>query len=262
MAAPPVPSALASITSVARLSLQRLTRSHKLRLALISSGLILAAVATARYAADSATAEGALEAGVRYGFFSLLAYLVPFLFTSGSLAEEVEGRTLPFLTARPVGRIAIALGKYVTGAGMAALVVAGSLLLLHLILFATSPGSLVEALPGTLRTAGALALLTLVYGGICSFWGAAVPEVGGIVATLHLAIVEFLFGWMPGVFRLVSASFYARQLAGLPKGGLMVETVPDIPPLLAAGVLLTSAILLTGLSAVVVQVSELRFRDA
>jgi len=262
MAPPPAPSFAASLSAVSRLSLRRLARGHKLRLGLVSSSLVLAAVVAARYGTDAGTAEGALDSGLRYGFFGLLGYLLPFLFTAGSMAEEVEGRTLPFLTVRPIGRIAIALGKYLTGSGAAALLLVASLLLLHALVYASSPAALVEALPGTLRAACALALLAFVYGGICSFWGAVVPEVGGVVATLHLAIVEFLFGWMPGVFRLVSMSFYARQLAGLEKGGLMPDTVPDVPALLAAGLLLVSAIALAGLSAIVVQVSELRFRDA
>ena len=262
MSAPPLPNVFRSTRTVARFSAQRTLRSKKLPLALASTLLLVFTIVASRYAATSADPARVMELGTRWGFFGLLAYLLPFLFTSGNIAEEVEGRTFVFLASRSVGRVPIVLGKYISSVGFSVATLLVGLLLLHLGVYASSPAALVDALPETGRAAGALLLLTLFYGGVCSFWGAVIPEAGGIVATLHLAILEFLFGWMPGVFRLLSMSFMARQLAGLEKGGLMVETVPTVEPLAAASMLVAATAALVIATCVAVQLSEYRFSKA
>lgn len=262
MASPELPNVFTSTLTVARFSAKRILRGKKLGLALVSTLLVVATVVVTRYLSDEALPTDVMQIGTRWGFFGLLAYLLPFLFTAGNIAEEVEGRTFVYLASRSLGRLPVVLGKYLAGVGFAAVFLLVGLLLMHLGVFAASPSALVDALPETGRAAASLVLLSLVYGGICSFWGAVIPEAGGIVATLHLAILEFLFGWMPGVFRLLSMSYMARQLAGLERGGLMVDTVPAIEPLVAAGVLMVAALLLIMGSALMVQLSEYRFSKA
>lgn len=262
MSSSPQQNAFTSTLTVARFSARRTLRGKKLGLALVSTILVVGTVIVSRYAASDADAAEVMEIGTRWGFFGLLAYLLPFLFTAGNIAEEVESRTFIYLASRSVGRIPIVLGKYLAGVGFAAACLLMGLLLLHIGVYATSPAGLVDALPETARAGGALLLLTFFYGGVCSFWGAVIPEAGGIVATLHLAIIEFIFGWMPGVFRLLSMSFMARQLAGLEKGGLMVDTVPTIEPLAAASMLFASAAALIVVTCAAVQLSEYRFSKA
>jgi ABC-type transport system involved in multi-copper enzyme maturation permease subunit len=259
---PPAPSSFAATKAIFRLQWRRLIRGKKLQLAAGVIGLVLLAVLAARYAGEGADAAEVVQKGTTLGFFTLLVYLIPFLLTSGAIAEEVESRTFTFLSSRPVGRLAIALGKYAAGVAMAAGLLGAGMLLLHVGSFLTTPSLMIDELPATLRSTGALMLLTLLYGAICMFWGALVPEAGGIVSFLYLGIMEFALGFVPSVFRFVSMNYHATQIAGLEKRGLWPDTVPDVEPWgpLAAIVVMTLLFLFFG--ALTVSASEYRFGKA
>ena len=42
---------------------------------------------------------------------------------------------------------------------------------------------------------------------------------GGPGCALHLAALEFVFGFLPGVALFVSMNYFCQQLAGLPRAG-------------------------------------------
>ena len=262
MSAPPVPDLGSSTLAVLRLSWTRLVRGRKLRLGILATVLVLIAAIAARYAAEGSAASDVVEAGVRVGFFGLLVYLLPFLFTSGTIAEEVEGRTFPFLALRPAGRIAIVLGKYIAGAGMSVLLLASGILILHVASFATEPTPMIDELPSTLRAIGAITLLALCYSAICLFWGSVVVEGAGLLSTLHLATLEFGFSWLPSFLRFASMNYHAAQLAGLPKGGFYPEWVPDIDTWIHGVAIAVVTMLFLGMAALVVRTSELGFGKA
>lgn len=262
MSAPPIPSLGSSIAAIFRFQLRRLMRGKKLHLALVGAGLVLFAVVAARYAADAVDPVVAVNNGVQWGFFRMLCFLVPFLFASGSIGEEVEGRTFAYLAARPVGRPAITIGKFGAAAALSLAIVAVGMLLMHLLCFATEPTAMVDELPSTLRAMGSASLLTLFYCAVCTFWGAIVPEAAGIVSALHLAVVEFCFSFVPGMMRFVSMSYLAQQLAGLDRGGFFPDTVPDISDGVVVAVLVVITLFFLSLAALVVQVSEYRFSKA
>lgn len=267
---PPVPSFGHSFAIVFRTQIRRLVRGRKLRLGLISSALVVFAVVAARYAsqrdvgADRAQelAVEAVENGFGWGFFKLLAFLLPFLFTSGAIAEEVEGRTFAYVASRPVSRPALALAKWAAGATLSVALLVGSGLLMHLVALATDPAALVDAFPATLKALGALALLGVCYSAICMLWGALVPEAAGIVSGLYLGIVEWLLSFAPGSVRWASMNYLGRQIAGLEPGGLFPEIAPEIDPLLGAGVIGGVTLLFLFFSLLVVQLSEYRFGHA
>lgn len=259
---PPVPSSFTAAKAVFRLQWRRLIRGKKLRLGAIVVALVLFAIMAARYADSTTDPAEVVSQGTTLGFFTLLVYLIPFLLTSGAVAEEVESRTFTYLSSRPVGRFAIAMGKYAAGVAMAAALLGVGLLLLHIGAYITTPSPMIDELPGTLRAIGAVLLLTLLYGAICMFWGAIVPEAAGIVSFLYLAVMEFALGFMPTVFRFVSMNYHATQLAGLEKRGLMPESVPDVDPqwpLLAIAVM---TLLFLFFGALTVSASEYRFGKA
>ena len=259
---PPVPALGNAVMAVFRLSWMRQIRGKKLRLALISVALVLVAVVAVRYLVESADPRNVMREAVSWGYFTLLVYLVPFLFTSGSVAEEVEARTFTYLASRPVGRLAITMGKYLAGCGMAIAVLAASILLMHIAVFLTEPTPMIDALPDTLRQIGAITLLALVYGAVCMFWGAVAPEAAGIISVLYLGIVEFAASGAPLQVRLVSMNYHAQHLAGMPKAGLMPDTVPDIP--VWASVIVVSAVAMgfLFLAVTVVRASEYRVGTA
>ncbi len=196
------------------------------------------------------------------GFFGLLVYLLPFLFTSGAIAEEVEARTFPFLALRPAGRVAIVLGKYLAGAAMSILLLVIGVLVLHVSSFATEPTPMIDELPQTLRAMSALSLLALTYCAICLFWGALVVEAGGFLSVLYLVVMEFALSWLPSFLRLGSMNYLASQLAGLPKGGFYPDWVPDIELWICGVVIAIATGLFLSAAALVVRTSELGFGKA
>ncbi len=245
-----------------RLSWLRMIRGRKFRLGIIATLLVVAAAVIARYVAKESTPAEVVESGVSVGFFGLLVYLLPFLFTSGAIAEEVEARTFPFLALRPAGRGAIVLGKYLASAAMSVLLLALGVLVLHVSSFATEPTSMIDELPRTLRAMSSLSLLALTYSAICLFWGALVVEAGGFLSVLYLVVMEFGLSWLPSFLRLGSMNYLASQLAGLPKGGFYPEWVPDIELWIGGLVIAIVTGLFLGAAALVVRTSELGFGKA
>ncbi len=262
MSPPPVPSLPAAVAAVFRLQWRRLVRGKKLRLGIVSVVLVLSAVLAARWATPNAKPTDVVQMGILWGFFRLLAFLVPFLFTAGAIAEDVESRTFAYLAVRPVGRFALTAGKYMAGTAMAVALLVVGLVVLHVGAFLTTPTPMIDQLSHTARAAGALSLLAAFYGALCMFWGAAVPEAAGIVSALYLAAIEFAFAFLPSVFRFISMNYLAQQIAGLPKGGILPQSVPEVPVWAAIVAVAAMALVFLSLAALVVQLSEYRYGKA
>lgn len=274
MSPPPRPSLAAGIAAVFRLETRRVVRGRKLRLAGATVALVLAAVVGSRYAVSADPVEAVHEA-LDWGFFTLLVFLLPFLFTAGAIGEEVEERTFSFLSSRPVGRFAITAGKYLAGMAFAIGLLWSGLLLLHVAAYVTEPAAMVDELPTTLRAMGAIGLLGLFYGALCLFWGALIPEAAGIASTLQLVLLELCLTWVPSIFRLASMNYHARQLVGLPQRSLFPKDTgrflafnaeallpPEVPPWVAVLVIASAALLTLLFSVLVVSASEYRFSSA
>ena len=267
MAPLPVPSLGQSVVAVFKLEWKRTLRGRKLRLGIIATALVVAAgIVAGRVAAEVVEPAELMEGSVRYGFFGILAYLLPFLFTSGSVADDVETRTFPYLAMRSAGRFATALGKYLTGAAVSVGILTAGVLLLHVGAYVTDPGEMVEQLDTTFRYIGALSLLALCYCAICLLWGTLVVEAAGLVSTLYLALVEFGLGLMPGFVRLVSMNYLATQLAGLPRGGFDLESVgvvvPEVETWICGVVVGVVGVVFLALASLVVKTSEFGFGKA
>lgn len=273
MSPPPIPSFFSGVSTIFRMQVRRLLRGKKLRLGAIAAALVLFAVIAARYASApesqgldahvaSELAGDAVREGLIWGFFYMLAFLLPFLFNANAISEEVEGRTFAFLAARPVGRFAITVGKWAAGVALAAGVLVVTVLMLHIASYATEPTAMFEQFPSTLRAAAALIGVVFAYGSLCTFFGAIAPEAAGVVSALYLGIIEFVFSFLPGPFRLVSLNYTAQQLAGLDKGGIMPEGAPDVPAGIAVAVLMLASLLFLGFATLVVQTNEYRFSKA
>lgn len=258
---PPAPGFIASTVAVARLTLLRTLRGRKLRVAGAASLVVILFPAVVALLEDGADPAAVVRGGIDWGFFRLLVFLLPILFTSGSIGEEVEGRTLHFLSMRPVSRAAIALGKYVVGAGAALAVMWTALVLLHVVGFATSPTLMIDQLDETARAGGSASLLVLAYSGICLLWGALVPEAAGMLSVVWLGFVEWFMALLPGVLRFLSLNHFARELAGLPRAGWS-DWVPEVSLWTSAGVVVGGWLVFTLFGVLTVQLSELRFGKA
>lgn len=257
-----VPGFGSSVVAHARLGFVRTVRGRKLRLGAVATALVVIAAVTSRYLADEAEPAEVVKTAVRLGFFWMLAFLLPFLFASGAIAEEVENRTLTFLATRPAGRFALTLGKLIVAWTFSAGLLVVGVLLLHVGAYATTPSDMIDELGDSMRYAGALALLAACYSAICLFWGALVVEASGLISTLHLAALEFVFGFLPGVARFASMNYFCQQLAGLPRGGFGADWVPDVSLGICAGIVVVVTLIFVGLSALVVETSEVGFGRA
>jgi ABC-type transport system involved in multi-copper enzyme maturation permease subunit len=266
---PPVPGLGAAIAAVFRLQWKRIVRGKKIRLAVIAVVLIVAAVIALRYAipedAPSRVALSETERltrvvseGMRLGWFRLLGYLLPFLFTSGAIAEDVEGRTFTYVAARPVSRFAITVGRYLAGVAISIALLAISLLLVHFICYAADPTLIVDQLPETLRYAGAVSLQAVATGAICLLWSSLVVEAAGILATLHLALFEFVFSFFPSFLPLVSMNYHAMKLAGFTDDSLLASIQFSPEPWQSALAMVAFTLVLLGISVLAVSTSEYR----
>jgi ABC-type transport system involved in multi-copper enzyme maturation permease subunit len=261
MSPPPVPSFLASTIAVGRLQLLRTLRGRKLRVAIIAAAVVILFPAAIALLKEDADTVDVVTKGIDWGFFRLLVFLLPILFTSGAIGEEVEGRTLHFLAMRPVSRAAIALAKYLVGTAFGVVVLWAALLLLHVIGYATEPSMMVEQIPETARAGGAATLLLMTYSGICLLWGALVPEAAGMLSIVWLGFVEVFVGLMPWVLRFASMAHFARLLGGLEPAGWPTFT-PEVDLWVAGVVVACGWLLFTALGILTVQISELRFGRA
>ncbi len=257
MSAPPAPSFFAGTAAIARLAVLRTLRGRKLRVAVVATIVVLLFPALVALLEDDADVTGIVSGGIDWGFFRLLSLLLPVLFTSGAIGEEVEGRTLHFLSMRPVSRSSIAVGKYLVAAGAALAVLWAGLILLHVVGYATSPTLMIDNLGQTARAGGAASLLVVAYSGICLFWGALVPEAAGMLSVIWLLFFEAFAGLLPSVLRMVSLSHYARLLGDLEPAGLDLG-VPPVELWVCAVVVVSAWLVFTGFGVLIVQLSELR----
>ncbi len=257
-----VPGFGTALAAHARLGFVRTVRGRKLRLGVIATALVVIAAVASRYLADEAEPAEVVKTAVRLGFFWMLAFLLPFLFASGAIAEEVENRTLTFLATRPSGRLALTIGKLLVAWTFSAGLLVAGVLALHIGAYATTPSDMIDELGDSMRYAGALALLSACYCAICLFWGALVVEASGLISTLHLASLEFVFGFLPGVARFLSMNYFCQRLAGLPPGGFGIEWVPELSLGVCGAIVTVVTLLFVALSAVVVETSEVGFGRA
>lgn len=225
---PPVPSLGASIGIHARLQALRLMRGAKLKLAVAATLPMIIAVGVSANFADDALET--LQSGYRLALFGVLGYLLPFLFASGAISEEVESRTFTYLASRPASRLGMVFGKWLTGVAFSAALLAAAAILMHVSALAKSPTLLVDQLALLGRTIGALTLLSAGYCALTMFFGALIPAAAGLVGGLYLAIIEFIMGSLgPGYLPLLSLHHHALLLSGAD---------PDLEPVIKLSVAL------------------------
>ncbi len=267
---PQLPGFVAGTATIFRMQIRRLVRGRRLRLAIAATALIVLAVGAAQYAgapssegldpgyaAERATA--AMGEGLRWGFFNLLVFFLPFLFCSAAIGEEIEARTFSYLTTRPIGRVSIVLGKWLAGVAMSLALLTVAVLLLHVAAYATEPTAMIGSFGETLRALVGVLMLAVAYCAICTCFGALAPDAPGVLSALYLAILEFGLSFMPSYFRCASLNYSAQQLAGLEKAGFMVDTAPDISAPIAGAVLVLASLLFMVFATLTVQLSEYRF---
>lgn len=250
--APPVPSLGASIGIHARLQALRLMRGAKLKLAVAATLPMVIAVAVSANFSDDAL--DTLRSGYRLALFGVLGYLLPFLFASGAISEEVESRTFTYLASRPASRLGMVFGKWLTGVAFSATLLGAAAIFMHVGALAKSPTLLVEQLALLGRTIGALTLLSAGYCALTMFFGALIPAAAGLVGGLYLAIIEFIMSTLgPGYLPLLTLHHHTLLLSGAD---------PDLEPVvklsIAVALVLAFTLVWIGLACLAVVPREFR----
>ncbi|QQR89896.1 MAG: ABC transporter permease [Myxococcales bacterium] len=253
-----LPSGYPAIQTVAELHWLKLKRGKGLWLGIIATLTVIVAVALARYAAKDIEPSELMQSALSLDFFGLLVYLLPFLFAAGAISDEVEDRTFSFIISRPVRRVYLLLGKFLSASLASIALLCLSTLCLHLIIYLPDFSAASAALPQSLAAMGSLSILASAYCAICLLWGALAVEASGVLSVMYFAVVEFSLGHiLPGPSRMVSLNYHAKQLAGLPKGGLFApEMTPDLPAVAHAGVLCAALLVVMLLCTLVINHGE------
>lgn len=235
------------VGAMARLTIRSIVRGKRIRVALAASLAVALLPALIGWAVPDADAAATLRQGLDWGGFRLLAFVLPLLFASGLVAEEVEMRTLPFLTTRALGRTAVGLGKFFASAMFALATLALTVLVMHALCLVAHPETLAEEAGATFRALGGLLLQTLAYCAWAFFWGTALPRAARMAFLLHMVVVEWVLHAAPGVLRFVSVHHWARELGGMPRLGADLW-IPHVEPGVGAAVIALQALFALGLA--------------
>jgi len=185
-------------------------------------------------------------------FYLQMIILVLALFYGTSVcSEDVEGKTLPYLTTRPLPKSAIVLGKsaayFAIAAGMTALGLSLSFLVLNI--GSRSGGAAALALPGYL---GVLMLGLITYGALFTLFGSALKR------SVFFGLL-FSFGWenvvqyFPGSTQRLAIAHYLKSFLPPPAPGRFAFLTFRLEPtgpwlsLLILGLVTTACLALAGL---------------
>lgn len=186
----------------------------------------------------------------------LVMLLVLFYGTSICL-EEVEGRTLMYLTTRPVPKPAIILGKYAAYAVFLTVMVNIGIILSFLVLNFRMAGDL-SLYPVLFKYSGVLTLAILAYTAFFTLLGTLNKR------ALILGLM-FSFGWesvvqyFPGATQRLTIAHYLKSLLpAQPQSGLSFLTLRLEPtgPGLSVAILLVLTAVLLGLACLVFSLKD------
>lgn len=146
----------------------------------------------------------------------LLVPLVAIFYGAPLLVDEMEQRTLTYLTLRPIPKAGLFMGKWLSGTILASGLVAGPLLLLWAGCLAPSMG-VVETLDNLVVLLVACQLGLMAYTAIFATLGAAFAS-SLFASILYYVIVEMIFGRVP-MLEVLAVGFHIETAAGLSDAG-------------------------------------------
>lgn len=191
-----------------------------------------------------------------------LAVILTLFYGTSVCSEEIEGKTLPYLTTRPLSKSGIIIGKYAAYTALATLIVVLSLAASYLIMNGPRLGTL-SAWTGLLRYAGVVTLGLMAYMALFTF-------LGTLLKRSILIGLAFGFGWetviqyFPGSTQRFSIVHYLKSLLPYYSPGkysiLTFRLEPTGPIVAVLALLLITAVFL-GLACLVFSLKEYMFED-
>jgi ABC-2 type transport system permease protein len=242
------------------LAFGRRTRRFKFYLALSQVPVLIALFVQVNRAIQGTPVDSALtifsNVIMTFDLQFLVLLLVLFYGTSVCL-EEVEGRTLMYLTTRPVPKPAIILGKYAAYIVFLTVMVNIGIILSFLILNLRMAGDL-SLYPVLLRYCGVLTLAILAYTAFFTFLGVLTRR------ALILGLI-FSFGWesvvqyFPGATQRFTIVHYLKSLLpAQPVKGLSFLTFRLEPtaPVMSVAMLVILTVVFLGLACLVFSLKD------
>ncbi len=151
-----------------------------------------------------------LELGMTYFLFFLYSQcvvpLLALLYGTGILNSELEGKTLTYLTTRPIAKWKIVASKYAAISACLLGAVLLSLLVSWILLKASGGARLFLGLAAS--SIGATLVYTAVFAALGSFFQKR-PMIIGIV----IGVVEFAISFIPALARRMTVTHFLRSLA-------------------------------------------------
>lgn len=239
-------------------------RARKLR-AFLLLGLIpvvLAIVVRIVFAGRSTDVMSVFQDILMIYDLQFLAIILTLFYGTSVCSEEIEGKTLPYLTTRPLSKSGIVIGKYAAYTALTSLIVGLSLAASYLIMNSSRLGSF-AAWTALLRYAGVLLLGVMAYTALFTF-------LGTLLKKSILIGLAFGFGWetaiqyFPGSTQRFSIVHYLKSL--LPyyspgKYSILTFRLEPTGPLAAVLILLLIAAVFLGLACLVFSRKEYMFED-
>ncbi len=162
--------------------------------------------------------------------FPFLIPLAAVFYGGPALVDEMEGRTLTYLTLRPVPKPALFVGKWLAGTTVAVGLVLVPVLSLLLITLIAAGGDVGTSASSIAQILVATALGTACYTAIFAALGALSAK-SLFPGVMYFVVVEMVFTMFP-LLELLSVRYHMRILAGFSAGkrlGFLDRLVFDKP---------------------------------
>lgn len=164
--------------------------------------------------------------------FPFLIPLVAIAYGGSAVVDEIEGRTLTYLTLRPIPKPIVFLSKTLASATFGSVMVLVPMLVLFLMCLGGS-ADLAETASSLVRLSGSAVLGMFTYTAIFSMLGAFFAT-SLIASVLFYAIFEGVFAVLP-VLEMASVRYYMRTVAGFTtavRAGFFANIVQQKPVVL------------------------------
>jgi len=173
-----------------------------------------------------------------------LTVILTLFYGTSVCSEEIEGKTLPYLTTRPLSKAGIVIGKFAAYTALASLIVGLSLAASYLIMNGRRLGEM-SAWTVLLRYAGVLFLGLMAYMALFTF-------LGTLLKRSILIGLAFGFGWetviqyFPGSTQRFSIVHYLKSLLPGSSDGRFSLLMFRLEPTRPALAILTLALITAG----------------
>ena len=196
-----VPGSLSTVWTLAGVTLRRLARGKAMWVALLFAALPVA------YAVVVRSGERHLRESSKdlFTVSTLLLAIVPAMFVSASIGEEIEERTSTYLWSRPIARWAVLAAKLCALTPIVIALVVGG--------WAAGTAIWTGAAPSLMSCVGLAAgciATSLVVGGIATL----VPR-HSMALSIGYMLADLFFGGLPFSLQQLSVSYQTRTLAGM-----------------------------------------------